>query len=447
MLSGLHRTTTANLTAWLATIAIAPFAIGALHLAASEPATAVRLPQTTVVRLAENLPADGIYPQGRKLAFMGYSGNPARDLTNGFTVAGPVYGNQFPYLEGCFSNGWPVVVHIGPQITFADKDPAKYKVDEPALRREIQQQVKDLADHPEVVWWAVRPEELRPWRGDEMKYLAVVTDAIRQADPRRRPIYHYNPNHRDAKALIPIARQVDVVAKGCYVNSVGRKRDRAWVRWSVEQELEAIRAAGNSNAIALVMPELCRDPEPGEEQEIRAWVRHDVYLGLASGAKGVLIWSLFKRREVARTWQLWYDAYAECARELNGERGLAQVFLFGERRSDLVVKLVEGESAGKVTLGGDAEPATTSDQERAKREIEFAAWTAAEFAFAGSRWLFLINSANTPASFTVAGWPKNSRAFNAFNETPIILKNTATVSLELPPCGVCAVRFGKSNGG
>ena len=70
---------------------------------------------------------------------------------------------------------------------------------------------------------------------------------------------------------------------------VGRKRDRALVRWSVEQEIEALKAAGRTDAIPLVMPELCRDPEPNEDTEIRAWVRHDVYLGLASGAKGVLI--------------------------------------------------------------------------------------------------------------------------------------------------------------
>ncbi len=48
---------------------------------------------------SEKLPADGIYPHGRKLAFMGYSGDPARDLANGFTVAGPVYGDQKPYLS------------------------------------------------------------------------------------------------------------------------------------------------------------------------------------------------------------------------------------------------------------------------------------------------------------------------------------------------------------
>jgi hypothetical protein len=109
------------------------------------------------------------------------------------------------------------------------------------------------------------PEELRPWRRDEMQYLTIVSGAIRKNDTQARPVFLYNTNHRDANSLVPIAKQVDILAKGCYVNLPGHKRDRAWVRWSVEQEIEAIRTGGRPGAIPLVMPELCKDPEPEEE--------------------------------------------------------------------------------------------------------------------------------------------------------------------------------------
>jgi len=384
----------------------------------------------------------GIFPRGDRLAFMGYSGDPARDLTNGFTVAGPVYGNQMPYLQRCFSNGWPVIAHVGPRITFDDKKPDKYKLNEATLRAEVAKQMQELAPHKEIVWWAVTPEELRPWRKDEMKYLDIVCDVVRKHDPLQRPIYLYNPNHRDAKSLEPIAKQVDVLGKGCYVNSSGKKRDRAWVRWSVEQELAALKAGGRPQALALVMPELCKDPEPAEDAEIRAWVRHDVYLGLASGAKGVLIWSLFKRKEVKRTWQLWYDAYAECARELNGSRGLAQVFLSGKRCDAIKVGLVKGGGPGAVTLGGDAEPTTTNERERAAREVKMASWTTAEFEQGGSRWLFLINSANAPATFALANLPPGAQLVNAFDDTPFALNHG---QLSLPAYGVAAIRFTGEN--
>ena len=286
------------------------------------------------------------------------------------------------------------------------------------------------------------PEELRPWRRDEMQYLTIVSGAIRKNDTQARPVYLYNPNHRDAGSLVPIAKQVDILAKGCYVNSVGRKRDRAWVRWSVEQEIEAIRTGGRPGAIPLVMPELCKDPEPEEDREIRAWVRHDVYLGMASGAKGVLIWSLFKRKEVSRTWQIWYDAYSECARELNGQRGLAQVFLFGKRRSTLKVQQVQGPAAANVTLGGSIETLTTSRQERSQREIKVPSWTSAEFAYEGSLWLFVVNSANAPAAFTVNGRSRGQRAENAFNGEVLDAKDVSRpLRLELPAYGVIGLRF------
>lgn len=382
--------------------------------------------------------AGGIYPQGDRMAFMGYSGDPGRDLTNGFTVAGPVFGDQTPYLQRCFSNGWPVVAHVGPQITFKDDSPDKYKLHEPSLRAEVEQQVKKLAPHKEIVWWAVRPSELRPWRKEEMEYLAIVTETIRQHDPLQRPIYHYNPNHSDAQRLQAIAPYVDVVAKGCYVNYSGKKRDRTWVRWSVEQELAAIKAAGRPQAIAVVLPELMSDPEPGEEKEIRSWVRHDVYLGLASGAKGVCIFSLFKRKEVRKTWQLWYDAYAECGRELNGPRALAQVFLFGQRRSDIKVERLQGGGPATIKLGGEVEAATTSDRERAERPIKMPSWTAAEFLHKDNHYLFLINSANEPATFALKNLPASKRTENAFNGTPQKLQGN---SLTLPAYGAIGIRF------
>jgi hypothetical protein len=274
-----------------------------------------------------------------------------------------------------------------------------------------------------------------------MDYLKNVCDSIREDDPLHRPIYLYNPNHRNAQTLAPIARQVDVVAKGSYVNLTGRKHQRAWVRWSVEQEIAAIQTAGRPGAIPLLNPELCQDPDPAEDGQIRAWVRHDVYLGLASGAKGVLVWSLFPRREVQRTWRLWYDAYAECGRELNGPRGLAQVFLFGERRSDLTIRQIAGEASVSLGLGGKVEAGTTSAQERAARQIKIPAWTAAEFAYQDSRWLFLINSANSPGRFVISGWPAGSQAQDAFTGRRVSLSEAEGLPVHLAGDEVVGLRL------
>jgi hypothetical protein len=57
--------------------------------------------------------------------------------------------------------------------------------------------------------------------------------------------------------------------------------------------------------------------------------------------------------------------------------------------------------AETVTVGGDAETTTTSKQERQQREIEVPSWTAAEFVYDGSHWLWLINSANILPAYGV----------------------------------------------
>lgn len=81
------------------------------------------------------------------LAFMGYSENPARDLTNGFTVAGPVYGDQAAYLAQCGSNRWSSVAHVGLRVNFLDPKSAAKLPDETTFRREIQNQLQTLGQN------------------------------------------------------------------------------------------------------------------------------------------------------------------------------------------------------------------------------------------------------------------------------------------------------------
>lgn len=421
-----------------------PSSTAAVVPAATSPAATASTEKfyATTSDSGSKLPATEIYPNGRRLAFMGYSGEPARDLTNGFTVAGPVYGNQMPYLKNCFAHGWPVVAHVGPNITFNDKAPNKYKLNEAALRADVTRQVKELAPHAEIVWWAVHPEELRPWRKDEMRYLEILCDTIRTNDPARRPIFLYNPNHRDAGSLAPVARYLDVLGKGCYVNGTGKKNDRVWVRWSIEQEVRALKSAGRTNGIPLLMPELSSNPARTEFAMIPAWVRHDVYLGMVSGAKGVLIWSLFRRSGVKESWPLWYNSYAQCARELNGELALAQIFLFGEKKSALHIQpALKNTDTTALPLGGNAETNTTTEQERQTRAIQAKAWTAVEYAYMEARWLFLINSSPKETSFTLDGWPAGSRAEQAFTGKTVALPAEGTLKLDLQPWGVAAIRF------
>jgi hexosaminidase len=379
--------------------------------------------------------ANGFYPNGTRMVYAGYSGVPGRDLTNGFTVAGPVYGAQEKFMQQCMEAGYPVIPQLNNNLTFNDKATNKYVVVEQDLRARLIEQIDRYKGYTNIVWWSLTPEELRPWRKDEMKYLDLSVQMIRELDPLKRPIFMYHPNHRGIPELTTFAKSFDVLGKGRYVNSSGKKRSRQWVRQGVEEELEAIRLSGRKNVIALVMPEFCKDPDdPAEDKEIRSWVRHDVYLGLCSGAKGVLLWSLWPRKEVRRTWKTWYDAYAECGRELNGEQQLALPFLFGEVRSDLNIQRTSKHS-DELTNGGEVETTTTTDAERVQRKATVPSWTARVLVYNNKRFVFIVNSANEPATFEITGWKTDQRVKDLFtHETLNVLPKT----IQIPAYGVIA---------
>lgn len=396
-----------------------------------------------IVNLATTLPADGIYPRGQRMLYAGYSGVAARDLANGFSVVGPAYGaGNEAQSAACDKAGLPHIVQVGPfDGNVGGNWEAASKIPLAEVGPRTAANVARHAASRSVVMWAVQPEELRPWRKDEMAYLKAVCDAIRAADPLRRPIFLYNPNHRDAASLANIVPHVDVVAKGCYANGAGHKDNRAWIRWSVEQMRTAAIRGGPDRQV-LVMPELARDPDPADQPHIAAWVRHDVYLGLMSGADGVLLWSLFPRKEVKATWKTWYDAYAACGRELNGERGLAQVFLFGERRDDLRIETVEPRH--DYPLGTSArnalESTTTSPGEGKAGTLH--PWTACERQLGAAHHLFLANSMPEPTTFRIAGIPGGVRAESTFDGRPIALPAVGQpLELRLGPWEVVALRF------
>jgi len=378
------------------------------------------------------------------MLYAGYSGVPARDLAEGFSVAGPAYGGGNEIQSAaCEKAGLPHIVQISAfdGNTSGGWDAAsKIPLDE--VKRRVTEAVRRHANSKFAVMWAVQPEELRPWRKDEMAYLKAVCEAIRAADPQGRPIFLYNPNHRDAGSLATIAPLVDVVAKGCYANGAGHKDNRAWIRWSVEQLRQAADKAGTGKQV-LVMPELARDPEPADRARIATWVRHDVYLGLMSGADGMLLWSLFPRKEVKATWKTFYDAYALCGRELNGERGLGQVFLFGEPRSDL--KVTTKEPRRDYPLGSSVrnalEDGTTAPGEGKSGVLH--PWTACERQLGTARYLFLANSVPETTTFRITGLPARGLiAESAFDGTPIDLpKAGEALELQLGPWEVRAVRF------
>ncbi len=384
---------------------------------------------------------DQLYPQGRLFLFSFYSvgGAPTKDRKpellaeeklnerfarykkEGFTIIGPQYELNQRSLDDAQKHGFKVIYSVGLKVKFTKE---VVTVSKEEIAQTIREQVKAVADHPAIVAWDLRPEELRPWKKQEMEYLETASRAIRESDPHHRPIYQYAPGHANAKRLAAIVPSLDMIGKGFYTNYSGMKNSRIWGRWTMEQEQEAIRTA-NPKAIPLAILEMFQQPAPEEVALVPVWARHDAYLGLISGAKGIIIFSL-RQRVGFDAIEAYYQAYAQVGRELLGPQKLGDVFLFGEKREDLQLKITEGPAEVEMVFptGGVKEP------------IRYPSVTFLNTAYGEARYLFMVNSANEAVTLEVQGLPAGAAIENLFDPAA-----KGTGSLKLQPLEVKAYRI------
>jgi len=386
---------------------------------------------------SQQLPVDEIYPRGRTMMFSLYSvvsPQVERMKQDGFTMIGPYYGDQerSDVLGKAQASGLKCFYAVGKRVPFVGD---RYTMPSDAeLVAAAEETVNRVKDRREIAAWYLANEELRHWRKDEMHWLQVTTDAIRKNDPQRRPIMMYDPNHRDAAAMARTVKFLDFASKGMYANPSGFKDNRIWIRWGVEQEVEAIKQV-RSSAIPISVLWMCKDPDdPAEDAMIPDWTRHDVYLSLVSGAKGIVLFSGWKgRKGFQRTFMKYYEGYAAAAKELTGPLNLSQVFLFGEKRSDLKVAITSGPKELRMEFH--------------KATAKYPSMSHLDMAYGPDRYLFMVNSANDPVTVSVQGLPVEAIRMEDLAAGSAQTLRGGKLEMTLPRLGVKCLRFGPMTGG
>ncbi len=364
---------------------------------------------------------DKVFPRGRAFPFGFFGLNMARDNTQGLTLIGP-YGRE-ENLADAEKHGLPCTYSISLPMDFHGEKPLELTPDQ--IREQISQQVKEAAGNPNIAWWYLKPEELRYWRKNELTYLQVAAETIRQTDPLKRPVWMYEPNHRTTASLAKTVKYLDICGKGMYTNYTAQRDSRVWVRWTIEQEIGAIQEARPS-AIPIAVPEMFQDPPEVLLPMIPKWVRHDVYLSLIAGAKGIIVFSGWRRSKFA-AFDEYHRAYAECAREINGPLNLGQVFLFGERRRDLTLQVT----------GGPPQVSTAH-----KEPLEYDSVAMLDVSYGEARYLFLANSANKPVAISIHGLPAAPiRVEDLFEHNYDLELGRGRFGLQLESLEVKAYRF------
>lgn len=403
-----------------------------LSLAISGYAVSVEEFFKPVPNSGAKLAKDKLYPEGRVFPYAGFSAKSVEATKKDhFTVGGPAYGTKGVQMmveqsENC---GLPVLYPIHPVYKdgLLDKNilSGKEEIDWAPIVKSIKEQVKNAPKS--VGWWYLTPEELRYWRKNEYKYLQLAYKTIKETDPQKRPVWMYIPGHYAEKALEKYVPYQDILGKGMYTNYSGFKTDRVWCRWTIEAEVNAIKAVPGSKCIPIAVPEMFQEPKPEEVKLIPAWVRHDTYLSLVSGAKGVVIFSLWPRAKFPSHGK-YYAEYAKIAGELCGELNLGQVFLFGKKCDDIKAKITAG-------------PSTISMQVNRKDEtLPSLAWLDASLD--GKRYLIAVNSANEALKVDFSGLPKAGiKVKDIIGGNVITSTSNGGFALELKPLEVKCMIF------
>ena len=351
------------------------------------------------------LPADRVYPRGRLFPFSFYSTGggserkrgellpdqeyerDVKEIVNaGVSLIGPQYELQKrliadagKYHLQCFYTVYGL--YDGKPISRAVLNSGK-PLDAEKLIRETAPLVRDLSKHREIAFWDIEPNELRFWKKNDVLYLKTMAGIIRENDPLKRPIFIYEPCHRRAGDLARFLPYQDISGKGMYTNFSGFRKQRIWVRYSMEQELTAIKQQKDQRKIIpFAMPEMFQDGPEEELPLIESRVRHDVYCALANGAKGILVFSA-TRRPKFKSRRKYLDAYLRICRELRDRSDLSQALLFGRVTADLEVAVTEGPETIPLKIG--------------KKILTYPSLSIAQFAWNNARYLLLVNSADKP---------------------------------------------------
>jgi len=310
---------------------------------------------------AQSRAADELFPRGSLFPCAAYSVGSGPVLQahadlqrfgpSGFNLLGPQYGLNKTVLQDAKAHGLRAIYTVGADVDFLQEKGLPKPIDE--LAAEVTAQVSNVAPDRTIAWWYLAQEELRTWRRDEMLYLERITEAIRKADPLRRPILMYDAGHRSSAEIALTGRYLDFAAKGSYVNYSGNVDRRAWLAASIQQEVEAARQAPRK-LTPLLIPEMFQNAPAGRKGQIGRWVRHDVVRGLIEGASGLVIFS-FARRNNFDDYEAYFSAYTTITPILCGAGELGQALLLGENIPTAIVDLPDGikdvsiEAFGKTT--------------------------------------------------------------------------------------------------
>lgn len=390
-----------------------------------------RLPGLTVVFVLIALSpstgsgaAEAIYPVGTRFPLMLYSIHTADEMGE-VEAAGWNVAHRYRFTGDFFAEvekaGWLCVAHLEGKTKVDNAPPSPVEktgksagaanLEEadgtgeavaPAERLrtedEVAADIRSYAEHDALAWWDL-PEEQRWWYPNEYQIVKNLSAWTRKYDPKTRPNYMYIPGHYMSKSFAKYLEYLDIVGAGTYTEY--SHQPRAWVRWRMEETVRAIKDAGfrvgrdylNGEKTPIGIPMLFSSGLHKMDPITPTGAYHDFWSCIASGARGIFLFSFWHRRDLPIFQKTWSDGYNRAARNLHRVPGLDQALLFGE------------EVPLTVTVTKGAPRTSTFRPYGVEEDISLPSINVLARKHNGALYIVAVSSQERPVTATISGLP------------------------------------------
>ena len=258
------------------------------------------------------------------------------------------------YLQAAADRGLSVVFSIGTQkLSYWCEGTASPAINELDIQR--------YGRYKSLGWWSIIPEEAI-WRNYDnqsanIQQMIVSAETLRRHDPAHHPIYIALVPDYDATDLRHYTPYIDAVGTEIYPSYAGQPG--AWVRYQVEQEIEAIDSSSATARNRTVFPIALLQQFPAGAPMTGADARHNVFLALVAGARAIHTWNDADRDAGSLNGTGVYANFSEAALQINGADGVGEAFLFGTQLAPVATEILSGprkSAAFTTTLNGPKGP-------------------------------------------------------------------------------------------
>jgi hypothetical protein len=202
-----------------------------------------------------------------------------------------------------------------------------------------------LAANANIAYWDL-PEELRWWKPDEFQVAQDYAAWTRAYDPWQGPNYMYIPSHYTQNDVQHYVPYLDIISASAYADDAGQPH--AWVRWRIEETIRGINQAGavigsdylsgEKTPVGVVQLFIgANGLAPTADQ-----THHDFWQLIASGAKGIFVFSYFHRNDHGGALVDNWDRLAEAAAQLSGPEQLDAMILYGQPVTEVATTVLSG---------------------------------------------------------------------------------------------------------